>query len=131
MKQGRVVLADSHQNMMEGIRGLLETVFEVVVMVADETSLLDTVDTVNPDLVVVDLSLPVSEEMNVARSFSRAKPGMKFLILSVHDDRTAVDECMASGACGFVLKRTAADDLLPAVEEVLRGGRYVSASVRT
>lgn len=130
MKQGRVVLADSHQNMMEGIRSLLETRFEVVVMVADETSLLDTVNTVNPDLVVVDLSLPVSEEVNVALRFSRAKPGMKFLILSVHDDRTAVDECMASGASGFVLKRTAADDLLPAVEEVLRGGTYVSAAVR-
>ena len=128
-KQGRVLLADRHQNMLEGIRSLLETVFDVVVMVADEKSLIDSIDKVNPDMVVVDLSLPLSKEVNVARCVKKISPEMKIMILSVHDEQTAVDDCIAAGASGFVLKRTAANDLIPAIWEVRRGRTYVSPSV--
>ena len=128
-KAGRVLLADRHQNMLEGIRSLLETVFDVVVMVADENSLLDSLEKVNPDLVVVDLSLPITEEVNVARRIIKRSPDIKVIILSVHDEQTAVDDCLSGGAAGFVLKRTAANDLIPAVWEVLKGRTYVSPSV--
>lgn len=128
-KSGRVLLADRHQNMLEGIRSLLETVFDVVVMVADEKSLIDSLEKINPDLVVVDLSLPITEEINVARRIKKRNPEIKIIILSVHDEQTAVDECLSAGATGFVLKRTAANDLLPAVWEVLKGRTYVSPSV--
>jgi DNA-binding NarL/FixJ family response regulator len=128
-KAGRVILADGHQNMLEGIRSLLETVFDVVMMVADEKSLLDSLEKVHPKLVVVDLSLPVTEEINVARSIRKRNPDMKVIILSVHDEQTAVDDCLSAGATGFVLKRTAANDLIPAVWEVLKGRTYVSPSV--
>ncbi len=128
-KSGRVLLADRHQNMLEGIRSLLETAFDVVVMVADEKSLLDSLEKVNPDLVVVDLSLPITEEINVARRVKKRKPEVKVIILSVQDEQTAVDECLAAGATGFVLKRTATNDLIPAVWEVLKGRTYVSPSV--
>lgn len=128
-KAGRVLLADRHQNMLEGIRNLLETVFDVVIMVADEKSLLDSLDKSKPDLVVVDLSLAVTEEINVARRIRKHDPDMKIIILSVHDEQTAVDACMSAGAAGFVLKRTAANDLIPAVFEVLKGRTYVSPSV--
>jgi DNA-binding NarL/FixJ family response regulator len=128
-KARRVLLADRHQNMLEGIRSLLETVFDVVVMVADEKSLLDSLEKVLPDLVVVDLSLPITEEINVARRIRKRNPEMKVIILSVHDEQTAVDECLSAGAEGFVLKRTATNDLIPAVWEVLKGRTYVSPSV--
>ena len=128
-KAGRVLLADRHQNMLEGIRSLLETVFDVVVMVADENSLLDSLEKVNPDLVVVDLSLPITEEVNVTRRIIKCSPDIKVIILSVHDEQTAVDDCLSAGAAGFVLKRTAANDLIPAVWEVLKGRTYVSPSV--
>ena len=128
-KAGRVLLADRHQNMLEGIRSLLETVFDVVVMVADENSLLDSLEKVNPDLVVVDLSLPITEEVNDARRIIKRSPDIKVIILSVHDEQTAVDDCLSGGAAGFVLKRTAANDLIPAVWEVLKGRTYVSPSV--
>jgi DNA-binding NarL/FixJ family response regulator len=62
-RAGRVLLADRHQNVLESIRSLLEKIFDVVVMVADEKSLLDALEKVKPDLVVVDLSLPISEEV--------------------------------------------------------------------
>jgi DNA-binding NarL/FixJ family response regulator len=128
-KAGRVLLADKHQNMLESIRSLLETLFDVVVMVADEKSLLDSLEKVNPDLVVVDLSLPITEEVNVARRIMKRSPDIKVIILSVHDEQTAVDDCLSAGAAGFVLKRTAANDLIPAVWEVLKGRTYVSPSV--
>ncbi len=128
-KSGSVVLADRHQNMLEGIRSLLETVFEVVLMVADERSLLDSIEKNNPDLIIVDLSLPVTREINVAHRLNKLNPKLKVIILSVHDEQTVVDECLSAGASGFVLKRTAANDLIPAVWEVLKGRTYVSPSV--
>lgn len=130
MKQGRVLLADRHQSMLEGIRGLLETMFQTVVMVADEPSLLETVEQLKPDLVIVDLSMPVSEEINVARRLKARYPELKVIILSVHDEHTVVKEVLAAGALGFVLKRSAVMDLIPAVQEVRQGRTYVSPAAQ-
>jgi DNA-binding NarL/FixJ family response regulator len=129
-KAGRVLLADRHQNMLEGIRSLLETVFDVVVMVADEKSLLDSLQKIHPDLVVVDLSLPITEEINVPKRIRKQDSLMKVIILSVHDEESVVEDCLSAGATGFVLKRTATNDLIPAVLEVLKGRTYVSPSVK-
>jgi DNA-binding NarL/FixJ family response regulator len=126
MKYGSVILADRHQDMLEGIRGLLEVMFETVVMVADKASLFDTAEKINPDLAVVDLSLPVSSEINIARQLKDRFPDLKIIILSVHDEQTVVSEIMNAGVSGFVLKRTAASDLFPAVDEVLGGKTFVS-----
>ncbi len=125
-KKGCVLLADSHQNMLEGIRGLLESMFEAVVMVADEKSLLATIDEMDLDLVVVDLSMLVSEENHVARRLKGRRPELKVVILSVHDEPAAVKESQAAGALGFVLKRSAATELIPAIREVLEGRIYIS-----
>ena len=129
MKYGSVILADRHQNMLEGIRGLLYAMFETVVMVADIASLFDTTEKINPDLAVVDLSLPVSGEINIARQLKDKYPDLKIIILSVHDEKTVVSEVMGSGVSGFVLKRTAVTDLIPAVDEVLGGKAFVSPSL--
>ena len=129
MKYGSVILADRHQGMLEGIRGLLEAMFETVVMVADKASLFDTAEKINPDLAVVDLSLPVSSEINIARQLKDKYPDLKIIILSVHDEPTVVSEIMNSGVSGFVLKRSAASDLFSAVDEVLGGKTFVSPSL--
>lgn len=129
LKAGRVLVADRHQNMLEGIGRMLETVFDVVVMVADENSLLDSIETIQPDLVIVDLSLPITEQINVARSVKRLNPDVKLIILSVHDEPAVVDDCLSAGAAGFVLKRSAINDLIPGVRKVLKGRTYVSPTV--
>ena len=126
MKYGSVILADRHQDMLEGIRGLLEVMFETVVMVADKASLFDTAEKIKPDLAVVDLSLPVSSEINIARQLKDRFPDLKIIILSVHDEQTVVSEIMNAGVSGFVLKRTAVTDLFTAVDEVLGGKTFVS-----
>ena len=127
MKQGCLLLADSHMNMLGGIRGLLEPFFETILMVTDEKSLLEAAQKVQPDLIIVDLSMPVSREINVARRLGKFFPGMKFVILSIHDEPIAVVECLEAGAAGFVLKRATETDLIPAVEAVMKGNTYVSS----
>jgi DNA-binding NarL/FixJ family response regulator len=129
MKRKRILIADAHSTMLASLRVLLKDTFDVVFMVADDQSLIDAVARTDPDLVIVDLSIPVSSGENVARLLHRVSPELRVIILSIHDEQTVVDECLAAGARGFVLKRRAAIDLIPAVEDVLRGDIYVSPSV--
>ena len=130
LKYDRVILADTHHTMLEGIRGLLETMFEAVVMVADDTSLFDAAARFEADLIVADLSLPVPRDVNIVRRLKDRFPELKLIVLSIHDESIAVEEVMAAGAQGFVLKRTAATDLIPAVRAVLRGRKYVSPHLK-
>jgi DNA-binding NarL/FixJ family response regulator len=127
MRHSCVLLADVHPNMLDAVRRLLEGRFATTVMVADETSLLETVGRVEPDLVVVDQSLPVSGCVNVLHALFGRYPGLNVIVLSVHDEKPAISGALAAGAAGFVLKRTAAVDLPAAVDAVLRGEIYVSA----
>jgi len=115
--------------MLGGVRYLLKDLFDVIFMVADEDSLTDAVVTNPPDLVIVDLSMPVSSVENIVRLLHRLNPELRLIVLSVHDERSVVNECLSAGANGFVLKRSAVTDLIAAVETVLRGGVYVSPSV--
>ena len=98
-------------------------------MVADELSLTQAVADAKFDLVIADLSFPVSSGGNVARLLQRLNPELKTLILSVHDEKMVVDECLAAGVKGFVLKRSASTDLLAAVETVLKGCTYISPAI--
>ena len=130
MTQGQVVLlADRHQNMLEGVRSLLETMFDAVVMVADEQSLLESVDKLNPDLVVVDLSLPTGSGENISRIITQHNPDLKVIALSVHDEAVVVEDAMENGVKGFVLKRSATTDLIPAVTDVMQNHIYVSSEI--
>ncbi len=118
--------------MLEGVRGLLETLFDTVVMVADEGSLLEAIESLAPDVVVMDLSLSRSADgANVVSRTLRQCPQQRLIVLSVHDEPEAVSAAWSAGARAFVLKRAAASDLIPAVEAVLAGGSYVSPGAKT
>jgi DNA-binding NarL/FixJ family response regulator len=126
---GRVLLADAHPIMLEAVRGLLAGSFTTTVMVADAVSLLETVPRLQPDLVVVDHSLPVSGGVNVVPTLLGRYPGLRVIVLSVHDESAALGQVLGAGAVGYVLKRTAASDLTDAVDAVLRGETYVSPAL--
>jgi DNA-binding NarL/FixJ family response regulator len=130
VKHGRALLADSHLGMLGGVHSLLDALFETVLMVADERSSLEAVATFKPDLVVVDLSLPREGEANIAKRLMQRHPELRLIVLSVHDEPTVVSLVRNAGAAGFVHKRAAAADLVPAVHEVLRGGVYASRAVQ-
>ena len=129
MRQGRIILADKHSNMLGGIRRLLEDEVETVLMVGDEISLYHALENFNPDVVVADLSLPISTETNIAWGLKKNFPKIKVIILSLYDEKSVLDDVIAAGVEGFVLKRRAVIDLIPAIRGVLQGCKYISPDV--
>jgi two-component system secretion response regulator SsrB len=123
---GCVLLADRHHGLSEGIRSLLETTFSSVFMVANEASLIEGAGRLQPAVVVVDLSLAAGDMFGLVRKLRVRAPGAKVLLLSVHDEPTVARSAAAAGADGVVLKRAIATELLPAVDAILAGQRYVS-----
>jgi len=113
-----VLLADRHHGLTEGVRGLLETTFGTVVMVADEASLLEGASRLRPDVAVVDLSLARDNNLGWLRALRRSRPELKVIVLSVHDEESVRQAAMEAGADAFVLKRALVTDLLPAVAVV-------------
>jgi DNA-binding NarL/FixJ family response regulator len=125
-----VVVADRHHALMEGIRGLLETTFEAVVMVADEVSLLESASRLSVALAVIDLALRHGDGIGMIRRFRARFPKMKMIVISVLDEPGVSESALEAGANAFVLKRAIATDLLPAVDAVLAEQRYVSPGVQ-
>ncbi len=130
MRHGTVLLADSHSAMLQGVWSLLEERFESVVMVADENSLLQTAEKLQPDLAVVDVSFPVSGPKNALAVLRERFPGIQLVALSIHDDPVAVKRVLSYGASAYVLKRSATTDLVPALQEVSAGRVYVSPAAK-
>ncbi|MDD5141436.1 MAG: response regulator transcription factor [Verrucomicrobiales bacterium] len=120
-----VLLADRHHGLTEGIRGLLETSFDAVVMVADETSFLESAERLRPNVVVADLALATGESFGWLRRLLARCPESRVIVLSTHDEPTVVQAALEAGASGFVIKREITSQLLDAVEAVLGGKRYV------
>jgi two-component system secretion response regulator SsrB len=118
-----VLLADRHHGLTEGVRGLLETAFGSVVMVADEASLIDAAGRLLPDVAVVDLSLARERGLGWLRAVRARCPDLKIVVLSVHDEQSVRKAAEDAGADAFVIKRAIATDLLAAVESV-RGDRH-------
>jgi DNA-binding NarL/FixJ family response regulator len=124
-----VLLADPHHGLSEGVRNLLETTFEAVVMVADEVSLFESAGRLQSDLAVVDLALSRGNGLDLVRRLRGCFPEMKLIIISVHDESTLSRSVLEAGANGFVAKRVIATDLLAATDAVLAGRPYVSPEV--
>ena len=121
-----VLLADRHQGLTEGVRSLLETTFDAVVMVADEPSLQESATRLKLDIAVVDLALERGDGLGVVQRLHARCPDLKLILLSQHDEASVCQSAMESGADGFVLKHKIATDLMPAVDAVMAGRHYVS-----
>ena len=119
-----VLLADRHHRLSDGVRGLLETTFDEVFMVADQTSLMKGAQRLSPAFVVVDVSLAEGDIADLLHSIRERAPAAKVLLLSVHDEPAVAATALAAGADGLVLKRAIANDLLTAVDALLAGRRY-------
>jgi two-component system secretion response regulator SsrB len=121
-----VILADRHHGLTEGVRSLLSTIFDAVVMVADETSLFESAERIKPALAIVDLSLVPGEGLQWLPRLRSRCPDLKLIVLSVHDEPSVRRVAMEAGADAFVLKRAIVTDLLPALDAVEAGGSYFS-----
>jgi DNA-binding NarL/FixJ family response regulator len=128
-KSNCVLLADRHHGLRDGVRGLLETEFETVFMVADEASLLEGAERLRPAVVVVDLSLSAGDLRGLLGRIIARAPGAKMLLLSVHDEASVAKSALSAGADAVVLKRSLATDLVPALEALLAGKHYLSPEI--
>jgi len=128
--QSCVVLADRHQTLNEGIRGLLETAFEAVVMVADAPSLFLSAARLRPTVCVVDLSLVPGDGLRWIRDLREWSPGVAVVLTSVFDEPSVCRLAIESGASAYVLKRAVGTDLLPALDAVSAGQTFISPGIR-
>jgi len=126
MRKASILVADDHTLFVEALQKVLEPEFELVGSVADGRALLDAAPRLDPDIILLDLSMPLLNGIDAAQQLRRLAPGAKLVFLSMHGDPTYVTEAFRAGASGYVLKRASAVELLLAIRTALRGQTYVS-----
>jgi DNA-binding NarL/FixJ family response regulator len=129
MKRPRVLLADDHCLVAEGLRSLLEPHFEVVGIVPDGRELVIAAKALDPDVVVLDISMPSLNGIDAARQMRAAGSRAKVVFLTMHREVTYAARALEVGASGFVLKHSAASELVTAVREALKGGTYITPQI--
>jgi len=125
----RLLLADDHALLLEGIRLMLEPEFELAGSVEDGQALLTAAEKLKPDVILIDISMPVLNGIDAARQLRKTVPSAKLIFLTMHGDADYVTEAFRAGASGYLLKRSAASELITAIREVLKGHHYVSPLV--
>lgn len=114
-----VLLADRHHGLSEGIRGLLESEFDAVVMVADETSLIETAARLHPTVVVADLALTKGESFGWLQRLLARCPDLRVIVLSPHDSPSVQRAALDAGAVAVVRKHEIVTQLLPSIDAIL------------
>ena len=125
----RVVLADDHQEMIAIIRRTLGEQFEVVSSVEDGKQAVDAVHTLNPDVLVIDMSMPILNGLQAAKRLQTANCRAKVIFLTIHEGPDFLDAAFSAGASGYVTKARLSTDLIPALREVMLGHTFVSGSL--
>lgn len=126
MKKPRVLLADDHTFVLEGFKKLLEEHCELVGAVEDGRALIETAIRLKPDIVILDISMPRLNGIEAAKKLKKQLPGTKLIFVTMHADAAYVNEAFRTGASGYLLKRSAAMELLQAVQSVMDGNFYIT-----
>ena len=126
MKPMRILLGDDHSFILKGIKGLLEKHYDVVGLAENGSVLVDSALRCEPDLVVLDISMPVLNGIDAAIQIKKALPSTQLIFLSMHANPIYLRKALEAGASGYVLKSGAAEELLSAIEQVRTGKIYVT-----
>ena len=130
MKRLRVLVADDHKAMLEHLVRMLDAEFDVVAAVRDGGAVLTEAARVSPDVLVLDISMPVMSGIAAADRLKASGSTAKVVFVTMHHDREFVQESAALGVVGFVVKDRLVSDLVPAIHSVLDGRPFISSSVR-
>lgn len=125
----RVLLADDHVLVAEGIQKLLEPEFELVGIVADGRSLVASAAKLQPDIAVVDISLPLLNGLDASQQVKKTNPNIKIIVLTMHSEPNFVTQAFRVGVSGYVLKQSVGSELVQAIREVMKGRTFVSPMV--
>jgi DNA-binding NarL/FixJ family response regulator len=126
MGRPRVLLADDHTILLEGLKGLLEPDFDLVGTAENGSELLTAAEKLEPDVILLDISMPVLNGIEAARRLKEQNSKAKIVFLTMHADSRFVKEAFRVGASGYLLKRAASAELVSALREVLDGRFYVT-----
>jgi DNA-binding NarL/FixJ family response regulator len=129
MKRPRILLADDHRLLREAFAQLLEPGCDVVAAVPDGRALLAAARELHPDIVVLDIAMPLLNGLDAARQLKGLMPEVKLIFLTVSEDPDLAAEAFRAGASGYLLKNSAASELFKAIEEVSQGRSYVTQLV--
>jgi DNA-binding NarL/FixJ family response regulator len=127
----RIVLADDHPIVLDGLRNLIraEPDFALVGEAASGLSALKTIREQRPDVAVLDISMPELNGIVLSRRLAGEMPGLRLLVLTLHEDRAYLNQALEAGVRGYVLKRSAVENLVQAIRAVMVGGLYIDPAI--
>ena len=126
MKKPRILLADDHTFVLEGFKKLLDEHGELVGSVEDGRALLKAAVELQPSLIVLDISMPLLNGIEAAKKLKKQLPGVKLIFVTMHADTAYINEAFKAGASGYLLKRSAATELVQAVQSVMNDNFYIT-----
>jgi DNA-binding NarL/FixJ family response regulator len=129
MAKPRILFADDHPEVLDGLRGLLDELGEVVGFVEDGQALVEAAQRLEPDIIISDISMPRMNGLDATRALQACAPQSKVIILTVHRESVYLSLAFNAGARGYLLKRSAVAELPHAVLHVLAGDRYIGQGV--
>jgi DNA-binding NarL/FixJ family response regulator len=129
MNKARVLLADDHKIVAEGLRSLLEPEFELIGIVEDGRELIAKAEELQPDVIVADITMPSLNGIEAVAQLKKAGSTAKVVFLTMHHDVMYASRAFEAGALGFVLKHSASEELLTAIREALNGRTYVTPMI--
>lgn len=129
MKLPRAILADDHTLVAEALCGMIALHFEVIATVGDGHALVASATALKPDVIVVDIAMPLLNGLEACRQLKQKVPSAKLVFLTMNEDPELAVEAMKAGASGYVLKKCAASELLQAMKFALRGKSYITPQI--
>ena len=129
MTRRRIVIADDHRMVAEGLRSLLEPAYELVDIVEDGRALVEAAQRLQPDVIVADITMPILNGLDAVEQIRRSGCQAKVVFLTMHKDALYAARAMRAGASGFILKHSASTELLTAIDEGLAGRTYVTPTI--
>jgi len=126
MSRTKILIADDHKMFAQGLQGLLEDEFCLVGIVEDGQALVAAANQLDPDVIVVDISMPVMNGLDAVRQLQKQGVTAKILFLTMHADDRLLAEAFAIGGSGYVLKQSAGEELILAIRRVLDGHKYIT-----
>jgi len=129
MARPKLILADDHEMLVDGLKKLLEPDFELIAAVGDGRAAVEACDRLRPDLLLLDIGLPLLNGIEATRQIKKTAPSVRIIIVTMHTDRVYVEEAFDAGAAGYVLKQAAAAELVQAIRTVLLGRTYLSPMI--
>jgi len=130
MKKPSILIADDHTLIVEAFRKLLEPQYEVVATVPDGRALLDVASKTQPDVIIVDIGMPLLNGLAAGQQLKKIMPKVKLVYVTMNEDPDIAAEAVESGASVYLLKSSAAAELLKGIHNALKGGSYITPRVR-